>query len=132
MEFRAAGGPVVRAEAVAGQTARWRVAVDAPGGAESREVAAQAVICDAPAGWMPLLRVLELSEGAWFRGDCLYLQFDGGWRIVQLEIERVADRGRRICYHLRIDGGAWIDLETDHRDWPLMYRSDNITISPGK
>ncbi|MFN0206574.1 MAG: hypothetical protein ACKVS6_09720 [Planctomycetota bacterium] len=44
-------------------------------------------------------------------------------------IDRVPDRGRRLCYRFRFDLGAWWELETDHRDLPLLLRSGSTEIS---
>jgi hypothetical protein len=37
-------------------------------------------------------------------------------------VERGADRGRRLSYHLRFRFHPWIEIESDHRDVPFFVR----------
>jgi hypothetical protein len=45
-----------------------------------------------------------------------------------LEFERLADRGRALCYRYRLDRGPWRLVQTDHRDVPLQFEFDGVVI----
>ncbi|MBI3819397.1 MAG: hypothetical protein HY286_11940 [Planctomycetes bacterium] len=84
---------------------------------------------ESPGGLMPLLRTLRLDEGAHRVEECMMYTIDDGLlKSATLDIRRAADRARRVCYQYRIDGGVWRELETDHRDLPLLWRGAGMEI----